>query len=87
MFIVTITYTQPIEAIEARTVEHRAWLDQHVASGLIIAGFLGGGIIGAWLYGAIAYHALLVPAALTGITGIGYTAYRHWRGVPPDHGG
>ena len=37
MFIVTITYTQPIEAIEARTVEHRAWLDQHVASGLIIA--------------------------------------------------
>ena len=37
MFIVTITYTQPIEAIEARTVEHRAGLDQHVASGLIIA--------------------------------------------------
>ncbi|WP_295167262.1 YciI family protein [uncultured Brevundimonas sp.] len=37
MFIVTITYTQPIEAIEERTVEHRAWLDQHVASGLIIA--------------------------------------------------
>jgi uncharacterized protein YciI len=37
MFIVTITYTQPIEAIEARTVEHREWLDQHVASGLVIA--------------------------------------------------
>ncbi|GAW40891.1 YCII-related domain protein [Brevundimonas sp. SH203] len=37
MFIVTITYTQPIEAIEARTVEHREWLDQHVASGLIVA--------------------------------------------------
>jgi uncharacterized protein YciI len=37
MFIVTITYTQPIEAIEARTVEHREWLDIHVASGLIIA--------------------------------------------------
>lgn len=37
MFIVTITYTQPIEAIEARTTEHREWLDQHVASGLIIA--------------------------------------------------
>lgn len=37
MFIVTITYTQPIEAIEAKTVEHREWLDQHVASGLIVA--------------------------------------------------
>ena len=37
MFIVTITYTQPIEAIEAKTVEHRAWLDLHVASGLILA--------------------------------------------------
>lgn len=37
MFIVTITYTQPIESIEAKTVEHREWLDQHVASGLIIA--------------------------------------------------
>ena len=37
MFVVTITYTQPIEAIEARTVEHREWLDQHVASGRIVA--------------------------------------------------
>jgi uncharacterized protein YciI len=37
MFIVTITYTQPIEDIEAKTVEHREWLDIHVASGLIIA--------------------------------------------------
>lgn len=38
MFLVTITYTQPIEAIEAKTAEHRAWLDQHVASGLVILG-------------------------------------------------
>lgn len=37
MFVVTITYTQPIEAIEEKTAEHRAWLDIHVASGLIIA--------------------------------------------------
>jgi uncharacterized protein YciI len=37
MFVVTITYTQPIEAIEAKTAEHREWLDQHVASGLIVA--------------------------------------------------
>nr|WP_314434585.1 YciI family protein [uncultured Brevundimonas sp.] len=37
MFVVTITYTKPIEAIEAKTAEHRAWLDQHVDSGLVIA--------------------------------------------------
>ena len=37
MFVVTITYTRPIEAIEARTAEHRAWLDQDVASGLFLA--------------------------------------------------
>lgn len=36
MFVVTITYTQPIEAIEAKTVEHREWLDIHVASGLVL---------------------------------------------------
>ncbi|VXB80466.1 conserved membrane hypothetical protein [Luteimonas sp. 9C] len=53
-------------------------------SALIIGGFLGGGIAGAWLYGAIGYRALLVPAALTGVTGIGYTLYRHWRGARPD---
>lgn len=37
MFIVTLTYIRPIEEIEAKTAEHRAWLDQHVASGLLIA--------------------------------------------------
>ena len=36
MFLVTITYTRPIEEIEAKTVEHRQWLDQHIASGLLI---------------------------------------------------
>ncbi|WP_024890152.1 YoaK family protein [Luteimonas huabeiensis] len=47
-------------------------------SGLIISGFLGGGILGAWLFRAMHYYALLIPAALTGLTGIGYVAYRHW---------
>lgn len=55
-------------------------------SGLIIAGFLGGGLVGAWLFGLLGYHALLVPAALTGTTGLGYAAYRHWRGIPAGHG-
>lgn len=36
MFAVTLTYTRPIEEIEARTAEHRAWLDQHVESGLLL---------------------------------------------------
>jgi len=48
-------------------------------SGLIISGFLAGGVLGAWLFRALHYQALLVPAALTGLTGIGYAAYRHWR--------
>lgn len=39
MFVVTVTYTQPIEAIEARTAEHREWLDIFVADGrLLLAG-------------------------------------------------
>jgi len=35
MFVVTLTYLKSIEEIEARTAEHRAWLDQHVQSGLV----------------------------------------------------
>ena len=37
MFVVTLTYLRPIEEIEARTAEHRTWLDQHIASGRLIA--------------------------------------------------
>ncbi|WP_051414058.1 YoaK family protein [Pseudoxanthomonas suwonensis] len=47
-------------------------------SGLIISGFLGGGILGAWAFRAWHYKALLVPAALTGLAGIGYVLYRNW---------
>lgn len=47
-------------------------------SGLIISGFLAGGMLGAWLFRALRYYALLIPAALTGLTGISYVAYRHW---------
>lgn len=45
----------------------------------IIGGFFAGGLVGAVLFRAMGYHALLVPAVLTGVTGIGYTVYRHWR--------
>lgn len=36
MFLVEITYTRPIEEIEAQTDAHRAFLDIHMASGLLI---------------------------------------------------
>lgn len=36
MFLVTLTYIRPIEEIEAKTAEHREWLNQHLDSGLLI---------------------------------------------------
>ena len=47
-------------------------------SGLIIGGFLAGGIVGAWLFARWQYDALLVPAVLTGLSGLGYVLYRQW---------
>lgn len=52
-------------------------------SGLIISGFLAGGMLGAWLFARIGYNALLVPATLTGLTGVGYALVRqHRQGRP-----
>jgi uncharacterized membrane protein YoaK (UPF0700 family) len=48
-------------------------------SGFIISGFLGGSVLGALLFRRLLYDALLVPAALTGVVGLGYMAYLHWR--------
>ena len=45
---------------------------------LIISSFLAGGIIGGMLFVRISYDALLFPAAMTGIVGIGYVAYRQF---------
>ena len=36
MFVVTLTYTAPAERVDAVRAEHRDWLDQHVASGLLL---------------------------------------------------
>lgn len=36
MFLVDITYTRPIEEVDAATVAHRAFLDIHIASGVLI---------------------------------------------------
>ena len=46
-------------------------------SGLIIVSFGIGGIVGALLFQKLQYATLYVPAAFTGIVGIGYTAYAH----------
>jgi len=45
----------------------------------MVVAFLVGAIAGTWLFGAFAYAALYVPAAVTGVVGIGYGAYRQWQ--------
>ena len=44
---------------------------------LVIACFFAGSVVGALLFVRIGYRALLLPAGLTGLTGLGYVAYRH----------
>lgn len=43
---------------------------------LIIVSFLVGAAIGGWLFMHLGYVALALPAAATGIAGLGYTTYR-----------
>jgi uncharacterized membrane protein YoaK (UPF0700 family) len=43
---------------------------------LVIAFFFSGGLLGAWLFARFGYAALYFPAALTGVTGVAYVAYR-----------
>jgi uncharacterized membrane protein YoaK (UPF0700 family) len=47
--------------------------------GLVIACFQTGSVIGALLFVRIGYRALLLPAAVTGLAGLGYAGYRHLR--------
>ena len=37
VFLVLLTYTQPLERIEALLPAHRRWLDQHYGSGVFLA--------------------------------------------------
>ncbi|MCC6414496.1 MAG: DUF1275 domain-containing protein, partial [Opitutaceae bacterium] len=48
---------------------------------VLLTGFIGGGIVGGWGYLHWGFDALLAPAVLTGLTGIGYTAYRYWQHI------
>ena len=45
--------------------------------GVLLLGFFAGGVAGATSYGRFGYDTLLLPAALSGITGVGYTLYKH----------
>jgi uncharacterized membrane protein YoaK (UPF0700 family) len=55
-------------------------------SALIISSFFVGSTMGALLYRHLQYEALAVPAALTGLSGIGYATLRHWRTMRQDVG-
>lgn len=44
---------------------------------LIISSFFTGAVMGALLFVRMGYDALLVPAVLTGVTGLGYVTYRY----------
>lgn len=44
---------------------------------VIITAFLAGGILGALLFNQWQYRALLLPACLTGATGLAFVLYRH----------
>ncbi len=46
---------------------------------LLVLSFLLGAVAGTWLFHRLAYGALYVPAAMTGLVGVGYTIYRQWR--------
>ena len=46
---------------------------------LIITTFFAGAVLGALLFARWGYHALAVPAAATGLTGLGYGGWRQWQ--------
>ena len=50
---------------------------------VVISLFFAGGVAGAWLFSVVRYAALYVPAALTGVTGIAYVAYRQQQRLGP----
>ncbi len=45
--------------------------------GVLLLGYFVGAILGALGYGRWGYDTLLLPAVLSGVTGLGYTAYKH----------
>lgn len=37
MFIVTLTYTVPVDEVDRHLDDHRAWIDAHIAAGRLLA--------------------------------------------------
>ncbi len=46
--------------------------------GVLFLGFFAGGLVGALGYARFGYDTLLFPAILSGVTGVGYTAFKHY---------
>ena len=55
--------------------------------GVLLLGFFAGGVAGSLSFSRFGYDTLLLPATLSGLSGVIYTAYKHYqRGrPPPDH--
>lgn len=45
---------------------------------LVAGSFLSGGVVGAWLFQLLQERTLLIPAALTGLSGLSYGLYSHY---------
>ena len=45
---------------------------------LVAGSFLSGGVVGAWLFEVLQERTLLIPAALTGLSGLSYGLYSHY---------
>ena len=53
---------------------------------VLLLGFFAGGVFGTVSFVRIGYDTLLIPAAISGLTAIGYTLYkRHWFRLPFPH--
>jgi uncharacterized membrane protein YoaK (UPF0700 family) len=51
--------------------------------GLLITSFIAGGVLGSLLFTVFSDRTLYIPAALTGVVAVCYTAYAHWARVHP----
>lgn len=44
---------------------------------VLLSGFIVGGVLGTWGFLHWSFAAMYIPAAITGLAGVGYTLYRH----------
>src|SRR5688572_21655980 len=53
---------------------------------IVVLAFFVGGVVGARLFGVFGYRALYIPAAVTGLAGVGYALFRQYRAGPARAG-